>query len=103
GLARRLRALASEFIELAAKTLEDGRQLLFSLRVSMRPLGGPKSGFHHSSKRSENSKGFRTHPLSPIFPAFRASPDPVNGLWILLQFRFSGGSQSINAPPLQSL
>src|SRR6516225_10144804 len=99
-LAYLLLALTSEFIELVAKALNDGGQLLFAFRSPMCPLGGPKSGFHHSSKWSENGKSLRTHPLSPIFPPFRAPPDSVDGLRILLEFLFAGGGKSINAPSL---
>jgi len=99
--ARLLLALASEFIELIAKALNDGRQLLFALRPPMGPLGGTESGFHHSGQGSEYGKSLRTHPLSPIFPALRAPPDPVDGLRILFQLLFAGGGKPINAPSLQ--
>jgi hypothetical protein len=69
----------------------------------MRPLGGPKSGFHHSGKWSKYGKSLRTHPLSPIFPPFRAPPDPIDSLRILIQLLFAGGSKSINAPAFLAL
>src|SRR6516162_6888570 len=48
-----LLAFTPECIELVAKALNDGSQLLFAFRSPMRPLGSPKSGFHYSGKRSE--------------------------------------------------
>jgi hypothetical protein len=64
----------------------------------MSPLGGLKSGLDHSGEWAEYCKRLRPHPLAPIFPPFRAPPDPIDSFRIFIQFLFSGGSKPVNAP-----